>query len=107
MGGSLSRQTQRARLGKENSLLVVQMPRKTKIVNMSVDESLYEDVDRIARAKGTSRSYVLKEALRQYVASEARWANILAWGADSAAGVGVTTEADVEAAVHEYREERR
>jgi len=83
------------------------MPRKTKIVNMSVDESLYEDVDRLAREKGTSRSYVLKEALRQYVASETRWAKVLAWGEESGAAVGAKTGADVEAAVHEYRDERR
>ena len=83
------------------------MPRKTKIVNMSVDESLYEDVDRLAREKGTSRSFVLKEALRQYVASETRWSRILVWGEGTAARVGVTTDSDVEATVHEYREERR
>lgn len=83
------------------------MPRRTKIVNMSVDESLYEDVERLAQEKGTSRSHVLKEALRQYVASETRWSRILSWGAESAATAGVTSEADVEAAVHEYREERR
>ena len=80
------------------------MPRKTKIVNMSVGESLYGEVDRLAREKGTSRSYVLKEALRQYVASETRWSRILAWGEESAAAVGIATEADVEAAVHEYRQ---
>ena len=74
---------------------------------MSVDEALYEDVDRLAREKGTSRSHVLKEALRQYVASETRWSKILSWGADSAAATGYTSETEVEAAVHEYREERR
>ena len=96
--GLLPHVTSGARLGKESSLRVVHMPRKTKIVNMSVDESLYEDVDRLAREKGTSRSYVLKEALRQYVASETRWSKALAWGEDSGAKVGVASEADVEAA---------
>lgn len=83
------------------------MPRKTKIVNMSVDETMYEDVERLAREKGTSRSYVLKEALRQYVAAETRWSKILAWGEESADRVGITSETDVEATVHEYREECR
>ena len=36
------------------------MGRSTRVVNMSVDESLYEGVDRLAREKGTSRSQVLR-----------------------------------------------
>ncbi len=82
------------------------MGRSTRVVNMSVDESLYRDVDRIATEKGTSRSQVLREALKQYVAAETRWSQLLRWGEESAAGSGVTSEADVERIVHEYRTER-
>jgi len=74
---------------------------------MSVDETLYEDVDRIAREKGTSRSQVLREALRQYVAAETRWNRLLSWGQESAERLGVRSESDVERVVHDYRAERQ
>lgn len=83
------------------------MGRSTRVVNMSVDESLYEDVDRIAAEKGTSRSQVLREALKQYVAAETRWNQLLKWGEESVGDSGVKSEADVERIVHEYRAERR
>jgi metal-responsive CopG/Arc/MetJ family transcriptional regulator len=83
------------------------MGRSTRVVNMSVDESLYEGVDRLARERGTSRSQVLREALKQYVAAETRWGEMFRWGEDSAGRVGALSEADVERIIHEYREERR
>ena len=83
------------------------MGRATRVVNMSVDEDLYEDVDRIAREKGTSRSQVLREALKQYVAASTRWSQLLNWGEESAERSGLGSEGDVERVVHEYRAERR
>jgi len=83
------------------------MGRSTRVVNMSVDESLYEDVDRLARDKGTSRSQVLREALKQYVAAETRWQQLLAWGRESGRLLGVETEADAERIVHDYRAEKQ
>lgn len=83
------------------------MGRTTRVVNMSVDESLYEGVDRLARERGTSRSQVLREALKQYVATETRWSELLRWGEASAVRAGVLSEADVERIIHEYRDEHR
>jgi len=83
------------------------MGRSTRVVNMSVDESLYEGVDRLARAKGTSRSQVLREALKQYVVAETRWSELLRWGEESAVHMGGLDESGVERIIHEYREERR
>lgn len=74
---------------------------------MSVDDDLYEGVHRLARERGTSRSQVLREALKQYVAAETRWNELLHLAEESAASTGVQSEADVERIVHEYREERR
>jgi metal-responsive CopG/Arc/MetJ family transcriptional regulator len=83
------------------------MTRSTRIVNMSVDEGLYAQVDRFAAERGTSRSQVLREALARYVASETRWEELLRWGEDSAARAGIRSDADVERTIHEYRDERR
>ena len=41
------------------------MPRNTKIVNLSLPLSLYEEITKIAQAKGHSKSQVLREALRE------------------------------------------
>jgi len=83
------------------------MGRSTRVVNMSVDDNLYEDVDRLARERGTSRSQVLREALKQYVAAEVRWSQLLKWGEETRRRLGVNSDADVERIVHQYREERR
>ena len=83
------------------------MGRTTRVVNMSVDNSLYEGIDRLARERGTSRSQVLREALKQYVAAETRWGELLRWGEGSAGRAGVLSEADVERIIHEYRVEHR
>jgi metal-responsive CopG/Arc/MetJ family transcriptional regulator len=83
------------------------MGRSTRVVNMSVDDNLYEDVDRLARERGTSRSQVLREALKQYVATEVRWSQLLKWGEETRQRLGVESDADVERIVHQYREERQ
>ena len=77
--------------------------RNTRIINMSLEESLYKDVDRLARESGVSRSQVLREALQHYVAAETRWKEVLAVGEESARRSGVTSDSDVERLVHEYR----
>ena len=81
------------------------MGRSTRVVNMSVDENLYEDVDRLARERNTSRSQVFREALQQYVAAETRWNQIVKWGEQSGDRAGAHSEGDVERIVHEYRDD--
>jgi len=83
------------------------MGRSTRVVNMSVDEGLYADIDRMASERGTSRSQVLREALARYVAAETHWRELLRWGEESAGRAGILSDADVERIMHEYREERR
>ena len=79
------------------------MSRKTRIINMSLEEALYGEVDRLAREQGTSRSQVLREALKQYVTAEARWREVLSIAEASAERAGVSSEADIERLVHDYR----
>ena len=52
------------------------MGRTTKIVNFSLQPEVYRQVDELAKQKKTSRSEVLRQALKQYVASERRWQRI-------------------------------
>lgn len=81
------------------------MPRKTKIVNISLPEKTYKEMDRLAKKKDVSRSELLRDALSQYVASETRWEQIRKWGEESARKLGIKTEDDVDRLVHEVREE--
>ena len=78
------------------------MPRQTKIINMSLPEELYAQVDGIAKQRGVSRSQVLKEALKIYVDEEKRWQQIKKWGAETARRLGIRDEDDVEKIREQY-----
>lgn len=82
------------------------MARNTKIVNMSLQPEIYEEVDELAQQKGTSRSEILRQALKQYIASEKRWQQIRRWGEDSAEKLGIKDERDVSRLIHEFRREQ-
>ena len=81
------------------------MPRRTKIVNLSLPPEIYEEVKRLAELKGTSKSEILREALKRYIASEARWLRIRRWGEETALKLGIKDEDDVDRLIHEMREE--
>ena len=72
------------------------MLRQTKIVNMSVPMNLYSQVDRMAKKRDTSRSQILKEALRVYIDEEMRWQQIKIWGKATAKKFKIKSEEDIE-----------
>ena len=82
------------------------MARTTKIVNFSLPPEIYKEVEELARQRETSRSQVLREALKQYVASERRWQQLRKWGQETTKRLGIKDEDDVERIIHEYREEK-
>lgn len=82
------------------------MTRTTKIVNFSLPPEIYKEVEDLARQRETSRSQVLREALKQYVASERRWQQLRKWGQETTKRLGIKDEDDVERIIHEYREEK-
>lgn len=82
------------------------MARTTKIVNFSLPPEVYRQVDELAQQRKTSRSEVLREALKQYVASERRWQQIRKWGEETARKLGIKSEDDVDGIIHEYRKEK-
>ena len=59
------------------------MARKTKIINLSLPQETYVQVEELADRMEVSRSEVLREALKQYVASERRWQQIRKWGEEN------------------------
>ncbi len=79
------------------------MPRQTKIVNMSLPFDVYAQVEELARQKGISKSQLLKESLKQFIASEERWRQIRRWGEDTAQRLGIGNEGEVEEIIHDLR----
>ena len=49
-------------------------------VNISFQDSLLRDIDRVAQTEARSRSELLREAARAYIQRKERWADILAMG---------------------------
>jgi len=76
-----------------------------RTVTISLPPSLSQEVDRVARAEGRSRSELVREALRQYLARKERWGQVFSYGREAAARVGAT-ERDVVPAVKERRRAR-
>lgn len=82
------------------------MARKTKIVNLSLPNETYEQVEELADRMEVSKSEILREALKQYVASEKRWQQIRRWGEETAKRLDIRDEDDVDRMIHEFRQEK-
>ncbi len=81
------------------------MPRKTQIVNMSLPLEIYEEVEKLAKKKKTSKSGILKESLEQYIKQEQQWNLINKWGEEKAISLVIKDEKDVEKLIQEYRQQ--
>lgn len=82
------------------------MARGTKHINFSLPLEVYREVDELAQQKGVSRSELIRQALRQHVASERRWQQIREWGEESTKELRIGDEKDVERLIHEFRKEQ-
>jgi len=82
------------------------MARTTKIVNFSLPPEIYKEVEELAKQREISKSQILREALKQYIASERRWQQIRKWGEKTAKRLGIKNEDDVDRIIHEFREEK-
>ena len=79
---------------------------KTVTVNIALPKPLLDDIDRTARSESRSRSELMREASRLYVARKARWKAIFRVGQRQAKRLGLK-ENDVTAAVAAVRRSRR
>lgn len=59
-------------------------------VNISFQDDLLRDIDRVARSEARSRSELLREAARAYIERKEHWAGMLAMGRAIAQQQGVT-----------------
>lgn len=69
--------------------------RTTKPITVSLPLDLLEETQRAARAEARTRTDLIRDALRHYLASR-RWQRLRAWGAETAHRLGLNTEADLQ-----------
>jgi len=82
------------------------MTRKTIIVSLSLPQETYKQLEELAARMKMSKSELLREALKQYVASERRWQRIRRWGEETVKRLDIKDEDDVDRMIHEFRQEK-
>lgn len=79
--------------------------RTTKPITVSLSPALLREMQRVAREEARSRSDLIREAVRQYLASR-RWQRLRQWGAETADRLGLKTEADLQRLLDDIRARR-
>jgi CopG family transcriptional regulator/antitoxin EndoAI len=69
--------------------------RTTKPITVSLPLDLLQETQRVALEEARTRTDLIRDALRQYLASR-RWQRLREWGAESAERLGLKTEADLQ-----------
>ncbi|MEK6617600.1 MAG: ribbon-helix-helix protein, CopG family [Nitrospirota bacterium] len=80
--------------------------RATRPITISLPEELLRDTERIAKEESRTRSELIRDALRQYLASR-RWQRLRQWGADTAERLGLKTESDLQRLLDQARTDFR
>ncbi|MGO9453797.1 MAG: ribbon-helix-helix protein, CopG family [Candidatus Binataceae bacterium] len=83
--------------------LITSIMRTTKVTSLSLPPKLLREAERLARREGRTKSELLREALRRYVA-DSRWRELQEFGRSQARKLAIE-ESDVERLVAEYRAE--
>lgn len=78
----------------------------TTTVNLSFQEDLLEQIDRVAQAESRSRSELIREAARFYIDRKNRWDAVFAMGQEAAAAAHLKTE-DIQAEIDAVRQARK
>ena len=74
-------------------------------VNISFQDSLLADIDKVAKLESRSRSELLREAARMYITRKKHWDRIFAYGT-SQASQRKLSEADVGSEIDAYRKRK-
>jgi CopG family transcriptional regulator/antitoxin EndoAI len=79
--------------------------RATKLITISLPADLLDETQRAARQEDRSRSELIREALRQYLASR-RWQRLRRWGTETADRLGLKSEDDLQRLIERVRASR-
>lgn len=80
--------------------------RGRELLTISLPPAFMKDVERAAKKEHRTKSELVREALRQYLARERQWEALRRYGAEAAQTKGVRSEEDVARIVKEYRREQ-
>ncbi len=72
-------------------------------VNISFQEDLLEQIDKIAKMEARSRSELIREAARMYIERKQKWQSIFTYG-ESAASKNKISEKDI---MNEIKDNRK
>lgn len=81
------------------------MGRTTRTLTVSLPPRLYDEVERLARAENRTKSELFRDMLRVYedYIDERRVHNLRRLGRETAEGLGIKSERDIERLVHDAR----
>ncbi|MDR2069392.1 MAG: ribbon-helix-helix domain-containing protein [Spirochaetaceae bacterium] len=74
-------------------------------VNISFQEDLLEQIDRIAQNEARTRSELIREAARIYIERKKKWESIFSYG-ESLSSKYKFTEDDVNDEIEKYRKDK-
>lgn len=80
--------------------------RAAKAIEISLPTDLLDEAERVARQETRSRNELIRDALKQYLASR-RWQRLRQWGAETAGRLGLKTESDLQRLLEKTRTRRR
>jgi len=78
---------------------------KRKILNISLPNRLYAEVEKLAKRETKTKAEFAREILRQYIESQRRWREIRKWGRATTKELGIKSERDVERIIDESETE--
>jgi len=82
------------------------MTMKSSTVNISFNDDLLKQIDRVAEEESRSRSELIREAARGYIERRHRWRQIFHSGKMKTAEQGMV-ESDIESEIAAYRREKK
>jgi len=75
-------------------------------VNISFNDDLLRQIDKVAQEESRSRSELIREAARSYIDRKKRWGQIFKLGAEMAKARNLVPE-DIEKEIASYRRRRK
>jgi len=83
--------------------MATQTKSQRKILNISLPNQFYLDVEKIAKKRAQTKAEFVRESLRKSIQDEKEWAEIRKLGTATAKKYGIKNEDDVERIVDEVR----
>lgn len=81
------------------------MLRLTKLISISIMPDFLREVEKVAKEENRTKSELIREALRRYIADR-EWEKLTRYARKKSAETGIKTEEDIQRVVDEFRGEQ-